>query len=64
MRIRLTRKFALRLDGVDVSTHRVGDAFDLPDQSARLLMLEGWAEPVEEFEPILTPLHQHEVHAD
>jgi hypothetical protein len=45
MRIRLIRKPALRLNGVDVSEVSVGDIVDLPERSARLLLVEGWAEP-------------------
>jgi hypothetical protein len=44
MRIRLIRKPALCLNGIDVSDVRVGDIVDLPDRAARLLLLEGWAE--------------------
>ena len=51
MRIRLTRKFALCLNGVDVSKLQVGDEVDLPERSAMLLVLEGWAEPVEPVAP-------------
>jgi hypothetical protein len=52
LRIRLTSKFALCLNGVDVSNLRIGDEVDLPDRSAMLLLLEGWAEPVD---PIQDP---------
>ena len=43
MRIRLTRKFAERIDGVDLSRSRVGDVMDLPVHEARTLIAEGWA---------------------
>ena len=43
MRIRLTRKFAERIDGVDLSRRRVGDVIDLPVDEARALIAEGWA---------------------
>jgi len=43
MRIRLTRKLAERLDGVDVSGCHVGDQLDLSPAHARLLVAEGWA---------------------
>jgi hypothetical protein len=46
MKIQLTRKLAERLDGIDVSAHRVGDVLDLTDQAARLLIAERWALPV------------------
>ena len=42
MRVRLTRKLAERIDGVDLSTHRVGDVFDLPESEAQLLIAEKW----------------------
>ena len=47
MRIRLTRKFALALNGVDLSQLAVGDVVDLPERSANILIAEGWAEPLE-----------------
>jgi hypothetical protein len=43
-RIRLTRKFANRLNGVDLSSRRVGDIFDLRSDAASILINEGWAE--------------------
>ena len=43
MRIRLTRKLADCLDGVDLSHYSVGDVLDLPRREAHLLMAEGWA---------------------
>jgi len=45
MWIRLTRKLADWLDGIDVSDRRVGEIFDLPIRDAQLLIAEGWAEP-------------------
>ena len=43
MQVRLTRKLAEQIDGIDLSNHTVGDTMDLPDQKARLLVAEGWA---------------------
>jgi hypothetical protein len=43
MQIRLTRKVAQVLDGVDVSAHCEGDVFTLPVREAELLIKEGWA---------------------
>jgi len=37
------RKFAERLDGVDLSDHAVGVVLDLPERDTRLLVAEGWA---------------------
>jgi hypothetical protein len=45
MKVRLTKKLAERLDGVDLSNCAVGDLMDLPDEKARLLVAEGWAAP-------------------
>jgi hypothetical protein len=43
MQIRLTRKFAEAIDGIDLSHHAVGDVFNLSSADARLLVAEGWA---------------------
>jgi len=43
MKIRLTRKLANQLDGVDVSTRNEGDVFDVPRAQAELLIAEHWA---------------------
>lgn len=45
MWIRLTRKLAQRLDGIDVSPYQVGDVFELTRAEGELLIAEGWAEP-------------------
>jgi hypothetical protein len=44
--IRLTRKLAGRLDGIDVSNQQVGDIIELPDKAGAMLIAEGWAEAV------------------
>ena len=44
MRVRLTRKLADEVDGIDLSGHVVGETFDLPTPDARMLMAEGWAQ--------------------
>ena len=41
VRVRLTKKLANRMDGVDVSPHRVGDILDLPVEQARLYDEQG-----------------------
>jgi hypothetical protein len=46
MKVRLTKKLADTLDGVDLSHCMEGDVIDLPKQRAELLIAEGWAEPV------------------
>lgn len=50
MKIRLTRKFAEAIDGVNVSRSAVGDVLDLLSPDARLLIAEGWAVAVDESE--------------
>ena len=47
MRVRITRKYANALDGVDLSRVEAGDVVDLSDWSARVLVAEGWAEFVQ-----------------
>ena len=44
--VRLTRKLADKIDGVDLSGHQVGDVIVVPSHQARLLVAEGWAEIV------------------
>ena len=46
MRVRLIRKFADVLDGIDLTEMRVGDVIDLKPHHAAILVVEGWAEPV------------------
>lgn len=43
MRIRLIRKLAERMNGVDVRRHAAGDVLDLPAEKALTLIGEGWA---------------------
>jgi hypothetical protein len=43
MRIRLLKKLAAEIDGVDLSAHGVGDVINLPAEQAKLLLAEGWA---------------------
>jgi hypothetical protein len=43
MRIRLLRKLADRLNGIDVSSYNEGDVLDLPRAEAELLIAERWA---------------------
>jgi hypothetical protein len=47
VRVRLTKKLAERLDGVDLTRCRVGDALNLPAHEAQLLIAEQWATPEE-----------------
>jgi hypothetical protein len=41
--VRLTRKLANVINGIDLSSRRAGEGLDLPAQDARILILEGWA---------------------
>ena len=45
MKVRLTRKHAERIDGIDLTNQQVGDVIDMPEPQARLLVLEEWATP-------------------
>jgi hypothetical protein len=47
MLIRLLKKFAESLDGVDLSGYHVGQVFELSWRSACLVIAEGWGELVE-----------------
>ena len=51
MRVRLVKKFAIVLNGVDLSRRKVGDVFNCPDRVGRMLVLEGWAEVIEQGKP-------------
>ena len=44
MRVKLVRKLADVLNGVDLSKISVGDMVDLIPYQAQMLILEGWAE--------------------
>lgn len=47
MRVRLIRKLASRIDGVEICDYSVGDVIDLPARDASLLIAEGWATLIE-----------------
>lgn len=48
MRVRLVRKFANVINGVDLTDICVGDVVDLKPHQAMQLIREGWAEPLNE----------------
>ena len=48
MRVKLVRKLANRLDGIDVSNYREGDVIELTRYEGELLIAEGWAVPFSE----------------
>jgi hypothetical protein len=45
MRVRLTKKLADEIDGINLAGHNVGDVLELPPAEAELLVAEGWATP-------------------
>jgi hypothetical protein len=45
MKVRLTRKYAERIDGIDLRRREPGDLLDLSMGEARLLVAERWAIP-------------------
>ena len=45
MKVRLTRKHAERIDGIDLRGHEPGDLLDLPPEEARIIVAERWAVP-------------------
>jgi hypothetical protein len=51
VRVRLTKRLAERLNGVDLSNLRPGDVADIAPRDAGVLIAEGWALPVEEVRP-------------
>lgn len=51
VRVRLIRKLAERINDIDLSGCAIGDILDLPLHSARLLIVEGWAVPVDDLLP-------------
>jgi len=53
--IRLTKKLALVMNGVDVSSSSVGDVLDVDDEHAELMIDSGWAELVEEPSALESP---------
>ena len=46
--VRLTRKYAEVIDGVNLEHATVGDRLELSQREAQMLIAEGWAEPSEE----------------
>jgi hypothetical protein len=43
MKVRLTRKYADRINGIDLRGREPGDLLDLEPRDARLLLAEEWA---------------------
>ena len=54
MRIRIIKKpQATSVDGLNVSKFIVGQQYDIGHAFGALFLAEGWAEPVDDFEPTL-----------
>lgn len=47
MKVKLTKRFAEFIDGVNLSRAKPGDVLDLPPRDARILLAEEWALPVD-----------------
>jgi hypothetical protein len=45
MRVRIVRKLADQVDGIDLSGRHVGDVIELPEPDARVIVAEQWAIP-------------------
>jgi hypothetical protein len=58
VRLRLTRKLASLIDGIDLSRYTVGDFIEVPRYEAELLIAERWAEAVTEPSTIVPPNDQ------
>jgi hypothetical protein len=50
-RIKLLRKLALCMNGVDVSSLKVGDIMELSEDRAQMMIDEGWAERADPMPP-------------
>jgi len=44
MRVRIVRKLADRVDGIDLTHHDVGEVIELPETDGRLIVAERWGE--------------------
>jgi hypothetical protein len=60
LKIRLIRKLAERLEGIDLSQRRLGQTFELPIWEAMLLIAHGWAVRVDSPDPAEAPLRKRE----
>ena len=45
-RVRLIRKFAEKINGIDLSHAATGDELELSARDAEMLIAEGWATPI------------------
>ena len=60
MKVRLVKKFAERVDGIDLRGHRPGETLDLPRSEASLLIAEQWALPDRREQNCPTPERRRE----
>jgi len=44
MRVRIVRKLADRVDGIDLTNYDVGEVIELPEMDGRLMVAEQWGE--------------------
>ncbi len=51
MKVRLQKKYANHIDGVDLSNCKPGDVVDLPAEKAQLIVAEKWAIPERREKP-------------
>jgi hypothetical protein len=58
LKVRLTKRFAETINGVDLSKFRPGDVLDLTRNDAAVLLTEGWAVPVEPDAKTTAPKHK------
>lgn len=54
-RVRLIRKFAQVINGIDLSSVSTGDELDLTPREAEMLIAEGWAAPIGSVAPDAGP---------
>jgi len=59
VRVRLTRKLAAVINGLDVSSIAIGDVVELAPSSAAMLIAEGWAELADERTPTWPQVSGH-----
>ena len=57
MRVRLIKKFARMLNGVDLTLTRVGGLMTVSERDGEMLIAEGWAVP--HFRASTTPGRRH-----
>jgi hypothetical protein len=64
MRVKLVRKFANVLNGIDLTKANIGDVLNLPPFHAAMLVAEGWAEDVSQSRVQTTELTTEDSRAE